>query len=67
MQDAGLAPFCQPQHVDHPNRRRLDRLNRVGLVCLGRGGTGQVVDLVDLQKDRPHDVVPDQFEFATGQ
>jgi len=32
------------------------------LIRLRRRGTGEIVNLLDLEKKRPHDVVPDQLE-----
>jgi len=33
----------------------------------GRGGAGEIVDLVDLEPDRVHDVVPQQLEIRPFQ
>ncbi len=40
----------------------LGRLHGVMLVVNGRGGTGEIVDLVDLDIERKRHVVPHQFK-----
>ena len=40
----------------------LRRLHRIVLIVNGRGRTGEIVDLIDLQIDRERDVVADQLE-----
>ena len=40
----------------------LGGLHRIVLVMYGRSRTGQIVDLVDLDIQRPSDIVPDQLE-----
>ena len=63
LQDFRPAAFGHAQHVDRAQHRGLDRLDRVVLIVAGRGGAGEVVDLVDFQQDRLRDVVPDQLEI----
>ena len=67
LEDPGLYPLGQSQHVDGPHDAGLDGLDRVVLVVDGRGRTGQVVDPVHLQKDRLGDVVADQLECGVVQ
>ena len=62
--ESGPEPLGQHQHVDGAQHVRLDGLDRVVLVVNGRGGAGQVVDLVDLEEERLGDVVPDKLELV---
>ena len=62
QEDAGLHPLGQPQHVERPQHVGLDGLHRVVLIVHRRGRTGQVIDLVDLQHDGVHHVVPDYLQ-----
>ena len=64
LQDLRPAALGHAQHVDRPHHRGLHGLDGVVLVVARRGGTGQVVDLVDLQEDRQGDVVADQLEVG---
>lgn len=43
-------------------REGYDRLDGVVLVMDWGGGTGEVIDLVDLEQDRLDDIVPDELE-----
>mmetsp|Transcript_33807 Transcript_33807/g.40500 ORF Transcript_33807/g.40500 Transcript_33807/m.40500 type:complete len:225 (-) Transcript_33807:210-884(-) len=56
--------FRQTEHIKRPHRRGLDRLNGVVLIMRGRGGTGQVVDLVHLLHDAFRHVVYDETEIG---
>jgi hypothetical protein len=40
----------------------LSRLHRIMLIMDGRGGAGQVVNLVGLDIERKGDIVPDHFK-----
>ena len=62
MQQPGAAAFGQPQHVDHADGRRLDRLDRIVLIGDGRRRAGEVVDLIGFEIQRMHDVVPNDLE-----
>ena len=57
----------QPQHVDRPHHRSLDRLDRVVLVVARGSGTREVVDLVHLEEQRLDHIVADQLEIAVVQ
>ena len=67
LQDLGPAAFGHAQHVDRAQHRGLHGLDGVVLVMAGRGRTGQIVDLVNLQPDGQCDVVADQFEIRPRQ
>ena len=59
--------LASPSTLTMPTVDVLIVLIGIRLIRLGRGGTGEVIDLVDFQKDGPHDVVPDQLEVRTGE
>ena len=63
-QEAGALGEGQAEHVVGPNRSHLDDLDWVGREVDGRGGRGQVEDVVDLPRnlDRVADVVLDELE-----
>ena len=63
-QEPSLGPLGESEHVHGTHERGLDGLDRVVLVVRGRGGTGQVVDLVDLDEEGLDDVVPDHLEVG---
>ena len=67
LEDLGLDPLGQTEGVDGPHDARLDGLDGVVLVMDGRGRTGEVVDLVDLQVDGVDDVVADELEAPMPQ
>ena len=67
LQDPRAAAFGDSQHVDRAEHAGLDRLDRIELVVPGGGRTSHVVDLVDLQKDRQRDVVPNQLKVRFAQ
>ena len=67
LKDRNPQSLCQSQHVDGPVNARLDRLHRIELVVDGRGGAGQVVDFVHLDKQRECYVVTDDFKARVGQ
>lgn len=62
LQDTGFKPFRQSQHVDAAHDAGFDRLDQVILVMHGGGGTGQVVDPIDLKQDRLGYIMPDKLE-----
>jgi hypothetical protein len=53
-----------PSMLIAPTDGNLGGLDRVVLVVDGRGGAGQVVDLVHLEVERMGHVVADQFEVG---
>ena len=67
LQDPGPTAFCRTQHVDGTEHAGLDCLDWIELVVPGCRGTGQVVDLVDLQKDRQGDIMANQFKIRLAQ
>ena len=54
-----LGPFGEAQHVDRAHNRGLGRLNRVKLVVNRARRTSQIVDFVDLHKQRKGHVMAD--------
>ena len=62
LENFRLHALGETQHVDGAVHAGLGRLHRVVLVVDGRGRTGEIVDLVDLEIDREGHVVADQFE-----
>ena len=62
QQDPCFGPLGQAEHVDRPMDGSLRRLDWVALVVHGGRGTGEVVDLIDLDVKRKRHVVPDQLE-----
>ncbi len=67
LKNLGLGPFGQPQDIDRPMHAGFGGLHRVELVMDGRGRTGQVIDLVDLDIERKGDVMPEQLEIGPFQ
>ena len=67
LQHLRPASLGHAQHVDRPHHRGLHGLDGVVLVMARRGGTGQIVDLVDLQEDRQRNVVADQLEVGAAE
>ena len=63
-QEPSLGPLGQSEHVHGAHERGLDGLDRVVLVVRGRGGTGEMVNLVDLDEEGLDDVVPDHFKVG---
>ena len=64
LEDAGADAPCEHQHVQRAEHVRLHRLDGVVLVVNGRGGAGEVVDLVHLKEERLAHVVSQQLETA---
>ena len=62
LQDLGLHPLGEAEHVDGADDADLGGLHRIELVVHGRGGTGEIVDLVDLDIERERNVVPQYLE-----
>src|SRR5437773_2034261 len=62
QQDPRLSPLGQAKHIDRAMHGSLRGLDWVALVVHGRGGAGQVVDLVYLDVKRKCHVVSDQVE-----
>ena len=57
----------QAEHVERAVDRRLERFDGVVLVVDGRGGAGQVVDLIDLRVVGRGDVVAHGLEAVAAQ
>mmetsp|Transcript_39193 Transcript_39193/g.117845 ORF Transcript_39193/g.117845 Transcript_39193/m.117845 type:complete len:253 (+) Transcript_39193:463-1221(+) len=57
-----LDTLGEAEHVDRPHGGRLDGLHGVVLVVWGRGGTRQVIDLIDLDCDGLSDIVHNEAE-----
>jgi len=62
LEDPRLHALGETEHVDRARHARLGRLDRIELVMHGAGGTGEIVDLVDLDIEREADVVAHEFE-----
>ena len=62
LHDLRAHPLRQAQHGDRTDHAGLGGLHRIVLVVHGRGGAGEVVDLIDLDVEREGDVVPHRLE-----
>jgi len=67
LEDGGPDPFGQSRVLMAPMTLVLIVLMGVVLVMNGRGGAGQVVDFLNLEKYRIDDIVADQLEMSVGQ
>ena len=52
----------KPEHIDRSMTTCLRGLNRIVLIVHGAGRAREVVNLVDLNKQRKRDVVPHQLK-----
>jgi hypothetical protein len=64
LEDFGLGPFGQAQHVDGSVYRSFCCLYRVELIMNGRGGTGEVVDFIYLHIKGKSDIVAEKFKLG---
>ena len=64
LQNARVKSFGQTQHIDGTVHIDLGSLNRIVLIVNRRGGTGQVVNFVDLQVKRKRNIVTNQFKIG---
>jgi len=64
LKNASPHPLGQPQTIDCPHHRGLDRLNRVVLVMDRRGGTSHVVYAVHLHFKRINHIVAHQLKVG---
>ena len=53
--------FCETKHIYRAHHIGLDRFDRIVLIVNGRGGTCQIIDLVDLEQDGLRNIMPHQF------
>ena len=67
LQDLGLHPLGQAQHVDRAVHAGLGGLHRIVLVVDRRGRAGEVEDLVDLDVEREGHVVAHQLEARVAE
>src|SRR4051794_25099352 len=51
-------PFRQPEHINGANHAGLCGLHRITLIMDRRGWAGEVVDFINLHKERVRHVVP---------
>ncbi|KAB8106833.1 hypothetical protein EE612_041336, partial [Oryza sativa] len=65
-EEAGADALGEAEHVEGADDVGLDGLDGVVLVVHGGRRARQVVDLVHLQEDRLHDVVPDHLEVRVA-
>ncbi len=63
LKDPDPESFSQAKHIDRAMRTRLDRLNGIVLIMNWRGGTGKIVNLVNLGIERKRHVVTYQLEI----
>lgn len=64
LQDPGIDPLGQTQHVNGTHDIGLDGLDRIVLIVDGRCRTGQVIYLIHFQEYGMDQVVPDQFKIG---
>jgi len=57
LKNLRLNPFGQPQHVNGPMYRGLGGLDRVKLVMNRRGGTGKIVNFINLYVERKSNIM----------
>ena len=62
LKDAAFQPLGEAKHVDRAVHARLGGLHGVVLIVNWRGGTGEVIDFVDLDEERHRYVVPQELE-----
>ena len=62
LKNHGPGALGQPEHVDGAVHARLDGLHRIVLVMHGRGGAGQIVDLVHFHIQRKGHVMPEKLK-----
>ena len=62
LQDSRLHPLGETQHINRTMHRRFGGLYGIELIVHGRGRTGQIKNLVDLDIERKGDVVTHQLE-----
>ena len=63
LQNARVNTLRHSEHVDHSHHARLHRLHGIILVMNGRCGTGEIVDLIDLEQDRLGHIMTDELEL----
>ena len=64
LEDLRSAAFCHAQQVDRTQHADLHGLDWIVLVVAGRRRTGEIVNFVNFQQDRSHDVVSNQFKVS---
>ena len=62
LKDLAFEPFGKPEDIDGAMYGGLRRLHRVMLIMNRRGGTGQIVDFIDLHIERKRHVMPHKLE-----
>src|SRR5690606_3347860 len=67
LKDARLHALRQPKTIDRTHHRGLRGLDRVKLVMRRGRGTGQIVDLVDVELEWVDHVVPHEFETRVSE
>lgn len=67
LEDLGLDPFGEAEHVDGAVDRGLGGLHRIMLVVNRRGRAGEIIDFIDLDIERKGDVVADQLKSGIAQ
>ena len=64
MQDTGLDPFGQTEHIYSPHDIGLDGLDRIELIMDRRCRAGQIVDLIHFQGDGIDEVVSHDLKMG---
>jgi hypothetical protein len=64
LKNSRFDSLCQAEYVDGAHDARLDGFNRVILVVNRRGGTGEVVNLINFEKNGKGDVVSHELEVT---
>ena len=62
LKNSRANPFGQAEHVDGSDYVGFDSLYRVVLVMDGRSRASQIIDLVNLEKDRLNYIMAQQFK-----
>src|SRR5690606_5446464 len=62
LKHARPRPFGQAKHVNRTMYAGLDGLHRIELVVYRRGGTSEIVNLVDFDIERKGNVVPEELK-----
>ena len=65
LQDFCAAALGQAEHANGTEDGRFDGLDRIVLIVAWCGGTSEIVDFVDFQKERMDNIVTEQLEIWT--
>src|SRR5204863_8396505 len=62
LENPRVDPLGETKHIHGTHHIGLDGLHGIVLVVNRRSRTGEIVDLIDLQKDRLNNIGPNQLE-----